>query len=288
LTHGIIRDQPEVTIDLHEFEKMVVDILKETTQIKKYPQEGSSPVRATLTTDLSSTHEYCVLFGYVKDDEVTLKNLSLLKQYNDVPVIPLFCDDGKSYPQIPNAIKVACTFRGTTKENLDLMIKEWFLSPHRVSAKRYFFIEGDCCVNVSLKEWYKSVWNHDVVGSRVMIPGINTDVEGLRTHEQLPGEEWSWFVRQKHHLPQDIRQGARGIVPLNGLMLSFNALNYFANSPTVSGIMCELRLPSVLKAGGFEIHGIEKEKGYKNVWKREKRLRNVLHEPGVWHPVKQN
>jgi hypothetical protein len=56
----------------------------------------------------------------------------------------------------------------------------------------------------------------------------------------------------------------------------------------LDGTHTELRLPSVLNAGGFEIHSIEKEKGYKNIWKREKRLRHVLNEPGVWHPVKQN
>lgn len=153
--------------------------------------------------------------------------------------------------------------------NADRVIRNWWkANKGSVAADYIAFIEGDVLVNYDL--------------TKLIVPGV--DLTGSVIREQGDGEPWKWWI-DGVFLPEEVKGSMVGVIPLAFLLFSRKCLD-FLTSPQWDeafreDIFCELRTPSIAKAGGFVIkshaalahclwHPITVEKN----------------KPGIWHSVK--
>ena len=214
--------------------------------------------------------EAVVLLTHYRNDEVTQHHYDLLRKYNDFPIVPLYCDDGQATQPLDDAVQVPMTFRrGRAWHNLDWICWQWFQDVSRINAKRYIWLDWDCRVDVPLQQWYGDQWSDDFVASRVL----------------QPPEKWYWFRTQRPFLPHVLTPFARGVTPLNGLLLSRHAMMTYAHEQLPEGIFCEFRLATVLASRGIEASQLPREKAATNRFLPQGDSIEVAG-PGFHHPVK--
>jgi hypothetical protein len=152
--------------------------------------------------------------------------------------------------------------------NCDRSIRDWWkANRHRVKSSHVAFVEWDVVVNADLRE------------------GIRPFV-GLagRVVENRPGSAWQWW-QEIDALPENLRVHAASLRPLAVVIASRQCLEAIS-APTWDDvfrrdIFCELRLPTVARACGFQLAALPC-------------LAHVEHfpiphpgtAPGVWHQVK--
>jgi hypothetical protein len=91
----------------------------------------------------------------------------------------------------------------------DLNIFLWYVEEgYKIQSERFLIVEWDCWCNCNLKEYYRRVWDCNVVGPSVFYP---------------ERDYWNWF-RYIPNLPPEVRRYATGIVPFNGILLSRYAI----------------------------------------------------------------
>lgn len=195
--------------------------------------------------------EAVVLFLHHRADATTHHHYELLKRHNPFPIIPAFCNDGGTVIPLLNSVEITKSYqRGRNWHNGDWILHQWFNSPAMIEAKRYIYIEWDCCVDLPLADWYGDLWNSDAVGSVI---------------EQLPSR-WFWFESQYDYLPYEWQKFARGIVPLNGTLLSQHAMQTFGAMQLPEAINAELRLATALAFSGIKLEPMPAQKAIKNVY----------------------
>lgn len=115
----------------------------------------------------------------------------------------------------------------------DLNIFHWYEDiGHAIKSERFLLVEWDCWCNCSLKEYYKRVWDCDVVGPSVFYP---------------ERDYWNWFSSIPD-LPINARKYATGIVPFNGILLSHKAMSKISKeilNPEFENFNSEMRLATI-------------------------------------------
>jgi hypothetical protein len=214
-----------------------------------------------------------ILFTHHKNDEVTCQNLESIQRHNpDVPIIPLWCDDGgpacASYRAnpLPNAVEVRRVASGSNWANLDLVILEWFNSPARVEAQRYIVLEYDTYASVGVRSFYRSVWNADAAAADTVLRGR---------------DDWVYW-HELNNLPNDWVPHAVAVSPMSGLMLSRRALVEVSKLP-MCGAYCELRLGTMIHWAGFPIAVLPG--GGSMTYRSDSRPVDP-EEPAIYHPVR--
>lgn len=213
----------------------------------------------------------CILFAHHRNDAVTRHHLQILQANNRYPIVPL-CN-GITEP-VAGAVDVspfAAEFAGENKwSGSDGTVYTWFRHFRTVDAERYAIIEWDTLATMPLAEYYREVWDADAAACEIKTPA---------SHPQ-----WEWFRMHGGRLPENLRQFAAGLVPFNGTLLSCRALEKVCNMQIPPNINNELRLGTLLRAGGFALRTMPPEKAATNDWRAD--LIKVGAAPGVYHPVK--
>jgi hypothetical protein len=208
--------------------------------------------------------EACILFADYKNDEVTRKHLDVIRELNPYPVIAVRdqSDDGTKGPIRP--LHYENPWRGA-----DSLIYTWF-AQREFDAARYIFLEWDCLMTLPVREYYADVWEVDAAARIFATPD---------THRH-----WRWF-EEIDRLPVDLRPSAAGLIPLNGILLSHDAMLALTTQPLPPEIFCELRLGTLLRAKGIDAVPLPSERGANNSFASE-----LIHYdpamPDLYHPIK--
>lgn len=122
----------------------------------------------------------------------------------------------------------------------DLPMFYWYLiNGRKHNSKRYLLVEWDCWCDCDLKDYFKLVWDLDLVVPSVKYP---------------ERDEWYWF---KHYsvLPNNLQKYATGIVPFCGILVSDYAMNKISQEiikPDYLNLISELRLGTVATMLGID------------------------------------
>ena len=214
----------------------------------------------------------CIVFTHYRDDETTRHHLELIRRLNPFPVVAV-CN--ASPERVEGAVDVSLLSKRWSDENkwhsADTILYRWFLHGG-IRAKRYLMLEWDTMATMPVRDFYRDLWDKDVVG---------TSIKRIETHP-----DWQWFREQLHLLPSNLRQHAAGVVPFNGLLLSHRALAAVVAADPPPGLFCELRIGTLLRAAGFDLHAMPPEKQRMNSFHPQ----NITFDgvtPGIYHPIKQ-
>jgi len=123
----------------------------------------------------------------------------------------------------------------------DLSIFSWYRDNVNVVSARYLIVEWDCWCNCDLRDYYKKVWECDLVVPNVKYPEI---------------DDWYWFS-QVDHLPVHLRPFATGITPFCGVLVSDKAMRSICDvifDAGFNGLNSELRFATI--ATMLNIHPI--------------------------------
>lgn len=122
----------------------------------------------------------------------------------------------------------------------DLAIYLWYKENcDNLQSERYLLLEWDCWCNMNLKEYYKHVWDCDVVASSVVYP---------------ERDDWPWF-NSIINLPVKARMFATGVVPFCGILVSEKAMKAICEEiikPIYRGMIGELRFGTIAAMLGFD------------------------------------
>lgn len=172
--------------------------------------------------------------------------------------------------------------KGVPKEhfwnNADLPLYLAFDSfANNFPAKRIVFMEWDCYCNVSIRDFYKEVWDADLAARHVIDPSKEPD--------------WGHF---KNGLPEgvaDTPETMYGIAPLAGILLSKQGLQAICEElkrkPAWRSVFCELRVATIARHLGLSIIQLPDQKskflrGSPPCWEFSE-----IDQPAVWHMVKE-
>jgi F5/8 type C domain len=196
-----------------------------------------------------SSPELCILFAYHKVDALTLHHLSLIEKHSHgFPVIPI-TDDVPEH--LPNSVDVKdfpdLWPKTDAWRRCDTMLYRWFLN-REITAKRYVFLEYDVLCNADLREIYAPVWDADIAGRDLFLPGTKRN---MRFGKEVP-DDWAWFD-EIAQLPEADRPYAAGLVPLVGILFSHRGLDAVVNNVTDRDVFCELRMGTAARKAGLEI-----------------------------------
>lgn len=124
--------------------------------------------------------------------------------------------------------------------NSDLTIFQWYNSnKDKIKSERFLLVEWDCWCDINLKEYYKPVWDQDVVAPCLKYP---------------ERDSWHWF-QTIEKLPKQARLYSTGIVPFCGILVSERAMrliNQEILKPDYEGLNSELRFASIATMLGFD------------------------------------
>lgn len=91
----------------------------------------------------------------------------------------------------------------------DISLFSWYINHGEANdSERYLFVEWDWWCDVNIEEYFKRVWDCDVVGPCIKYP------------ERY---DWDWF-NTIDELPYEARVHATGIMPFCGILLSNKAM----------------------------------------------------------------
>ncbi len=215
--------------------------------------------------------ECCILFLHHHTDATTRAHLNLLRRMNPDPVVALVDGAEDRLAGSFDAGRPEWGATGSTWFHVDTAIYRWFRHGG-IKAKRYVFLEYDAHASMSVREAYASVWDADAAASRLE-----------RVEE---GSDWCWF-QAIPTIPPHLRTHAAGLAPMNGILLSHRALAMLAAIPPnrLPDCHCELRIATLLRAGGFELTALPSPFRATNEWHP-----SLIHfdpdRPGIYHPVK--
>jgi hypothetical protein len=208
--------------------------------------------------------EACILFVHHKNDEVTRAHLEHLRRLNPYPIVPL---KNQSDEGIVGAIRPP---HGEDPwHGADAPIYSWF-ARRGFDAARYIVLEWDCLMTIPVREYYAEVWDKKAGACTIVTPA---------THPC-----WYWF-REIGLFSEELRPYAAGLVPLNGVFLSHEAMIAITSKTIPKDVFSELRLGTLLRAHAIELIEIPVTKGATNSWNPYL----THYEPGglgLYHPVK--
>jgi len=208
--------------------------------------------------------EACILFAHHANDHVTRFHLKLLQRINPFPVLPLRNQSDEGVESSIRPVYHEAPWHGT-----DGLLYAWFRD-RTFDAERYIFLEWDCRMTMPVREYYAEVWNSQAAASEFLTPDHNP--------------HWCWF-RELNLLPAELRDSAAGVAPLNGLMLSHEALRLIASKPIPADVFSELRLGTLLRANGIHVTPIPAAKASTNSFKPYLTYFDPTR-PGLYHPIK--
>ena len=195
----------------------------------------------------------------------------MLRANNAYPIVPLCNGTAESIADAVDVSPFAAEFAGENKWwGSDATIYCWFRHCRSVEAERYAVIEWDTLATMPLEEYYAEVWDADAAAAEIKTPASDPN--------------WEWFRLHGGRLPQDLRPFAAGLVPFNGTLLSHRAMEKVCGMQIPHNINNELRLGTLLRAGGFALRTMPPAKAATNNWRAD--LITVGDTPGVYHPVK--
>lgn len=160
--------------------------------------------------------------------------------------------------------------RQTAWRNCDRNLTNWWIDNREsVATSRVLFLEWDTFANVDL---------------RTIVPREFRGIAGAFVKRLIGHRAWLGF-REMDRLPASAQPFAIGIEPMACVMISADALDYLA-SPNLddvfnADIISELRTPTILRAGGFEVKQVPE---WVNVQAARRRMPEGF--TGIFHPVK--
>ena len=189
-----------------------------------------------------------ILFHHHNNDEVTRQNWESFKRHeSDKMKVVAFhlkgCDT-----HLPESVEVSphsswpmSTDHTYVWNNADLVYLNWFLSPHRIIAHHYAWIEWDCYCVGDPWDFYRPYLEkyHDLVAADI----------------RQPIDRWPWF-KQIDRLPAHAKPHPLGVAPLAGVLVSWNlfrAIDAYCTKTEWNEIFSEFRLASQAKWLGAEI-----------------------------------
>lgn len=124
--------------------------------------------------------------------------------------------------------------------NTDLAIFLWYKeNRYKIKSERFLLLEWDCWCNINLKEYYRRVWDLDVVAPTVLYP---------------ERDNWHWF-QKLDKMPVHARLYATGIIPFCGILVSEKAMNKICEEIIKSDyhdLISELRFPTIATMLSFD------------------------------------
>ena len=208
--------------------------------------------------------EACILFAHHANDPVTRFNLEQLRRHNQFPIIPL---RNQSDEGVEGSIRPP--YDEPPWHGTDGLIYSWFRE-RTVDAERYIFIEWDCLMTMPVREYYMEVWESHAAACQIFTP--------------LGNPHWIWF-RELDALPSKLRASAVGIAPLNGVLLSREALTAVTSALIPPNVFSELRLGTLLKTMNIRVDTIPAAKASTNSFKPFLTHYDPTR-PGLYHPIK--
>ncbi len=174
------------------------------------------------------TAELGILFLHHEVDAAVKSNLASVKKQNPRATI-VTMSAGERFPN-GYGIEATSDIERLHSENparsSDWLVCSWFVQ-RRERCRKWWIIEWDTFCDVSVKEYYRAVWNFPFVASSVRL-----------TYRE---PEWSWF-RETRDLPKKFRPFAMGAVPFL----------YFVSDHALSRI-CRMLLRNPFTAGNGEL-----------------------------------
>ena len=139
-----------------------------------------------------------------------------------------------------------------------------------VNCRRWLYVEWDCYCNMLPRDFLRHVWDFDFASPSVRL-----------MHRE---GEWHWF-REIPLLPEEFRPYAMGVVPLNGTMVSDQALGKIVDVVLRERlpVFCELRIATASNRLGFA--PVANPLGNTLTWTKAWTPQEDL-PPGLWHPIK--
>ncbi len=214
-------------------------------------------------------HDVAIIFIHYDDDPITMRNFLSFKDKNpDVPIIPLA--SANSWPLIPlgnSFVSEKLTPKQDAWGNVDIMIYDYYLNKE-IESKRWVIAEWDTFCNMSVREFYKDVWDQDISTASIRIKDIDPD--------------WHWW---KCQLPDRFAPFATGFDPIASLMFSDLALGAISRLHLISqlDVFAELRIGTYAKFLNFT-PVVNKSAFGKIRWRPFFDVKDCG--PGIWHPVK--
>lgn len=153
--------------------------------------------------------------------------------------------------------------------NADRVIRDWW-------RENGATVQGD---RIAIVEWDVLVRQHFELADAPRGPGLSG-----RDPKVWGAQPWCWW-REVGRLPADLRSHRYGLAPLCALVATTACLDAIADSRWDHvfdlDIFCELRLPTVVRACGFEIGRVPAFDGCSC---------DIIPDPGTkpgfWHPIK--
>ncbi len=115
----------------------------------------------------------------------------------------------------------------------DIPMYQWYLeNSKKQNSARYLLVEWDCWCDVDLKEYFKKVWDCDLVVPCVKYP---------------ERDSWYWFSKI-NDLPKNVIKYAVGVMPFCGILISNKAMKKICREivkPKYMKVISELRLGTI-------------------------------------------
>ncbi|MET4082941.1 hypothetical protein ABIB40_002908 [Pedobacter sp. UYP30] len=174
------------------------------------------------------------------------KDLTILiawHQESDIGKIVCFEQNKRTFKMSNPGVEVITVMSHFNEPNqawlsTDLSIFHWY-ALNRPVCERFVLVEWDAWCDLNLHDYFKRVWDCDVVGPCIKYP---------------KRDEWYWFSTISQ-MPMEIQPYATGIVPFCGIMVSQKAMDKICEeilNPCYLGLNSELRFATVAVMLGFE------------------------------------
>lgn len=156
--------------------------------------------------------------------------------------------------------------------NGDLCLYTWFRRwrTPETTAERYIYVEYDMLYRVPMADFYREVWDADVAGAQLFLVGRHRN--------------WRFFKQAWPYLSPEQRRHAAGISPLAGTMIAHRALEKICEGRIPQGVFCEVRLPTLAFAAGFDVEELPYPKKRNITWRQD--LVRFDKQTDAYHPVK--